>query len=299
MKKIGIIDVGSNSHRLLAVAVDGGNITELARGKITTRMLSGLRDGAFTQECIVKNIQAIATLKARAQQVGCTEFIAFATSAMRDASNRQQVIDLAADIGVEVRVLSGDEEAEMAYAGVNRPGRVGIVDIGGGSTEILAGADGHVLGGGSAQMGAVRLTARCPEGTPREVLIAEAKRVLQPVYELASGVPVDVWVGVGGTATTLAAMDMRMTEYDAGRIQDHAITRDFVSGLLDRLLAMSLEERRHIPGLQPERADIICAGAAIMVAFFELTGATHVLASDSDNLLGFLRRCAGRLPVGG
>jgi len=131
MKKIGIIDVGSNSHRLLAVAVEGETITELARGKITTRMLSGLKDGAFTREAIDKNIEAIAQLKAQAEDAGCTRFIAFATSAMRDASNRQQVIDEAAAIGVEMRVLSGDEEAEMAYAGVGAEGRTGIVDIGG------------------------------------------------------------------------------------------------------------------------------------------------------------------------
>ena len=297
MKKIGIIDVGSNSHRLLAVAMDGEKITELARGKITTRMLSGLKDGAFTAEAIAKNLAAIGRLQAQARDAGCTEFVAFATSAMRDAANRQQVIDLAAEMGVEMRVLSGEEEAEMAYAGVNQPGRVGIVDIGGGSTEILAGADGRVMGGGSAQMGAVRLTARCPEGTPREALIAEAKRVLQPVYALTADVPVDKWVGVGGTATTLAAMDLQLTAYDAAQIQDHIITRDYVSRLLDDMLAMPLEKRRTLPGLQPERADIICAGAAILMAFFELSGASQISASDSDNLLGWLRRCAGRSAV--
>lgn len=288
MEKIGIIDVGSNSHRLLAVAVDGDEITELARGKITTRMLSGLKDGVFTREAIDRNIQAIAQLKAQAEQAGCTKIVAFATSAMRDAQNRQQVIDEAMRIGVEICVLSGDEEAKMAYAGVGAPGRAGIVDIGGGSTEILTGADGKVMGGGSAQMGAVRLSARCPEGTPRAALIAEAKAVLQPVYALADCVPVERWIAVGGTATTLAAMDLQLTAYDAEKIQGHAITREAVSARLDEMLGMSLEQRRHIPGLQPERADIICAGAAIMLAFFELSGADTVYASDSDNLLGYL-----------
>lgn len=290
MKQIGIIDVGSNSHRLLAVTVEGERFTELTRGKITTRMLSGLVDGAFTREAIDRNIQAIAQLKAQAEQAGCTQFIAFATSAMRDASNRQQVIDEAAAIGVEMRVLSGDEEAEMAYAGVNAMGRIGIVDIGGGSTEILTGADGKVMGGGSAQMGAVRLTAKCPEGTSRETLIAEAKKVLLPVYELADKVSVDKWIGVGGTATTLAAMELQLTAYDAEKIQGFAVTRQAVSARLNDMLAMTLEQRRHIVGLQPERADIICAGAAIMMAFFELSGAETVYASDSDNLTGFLRR---------
>ena len=289
MRKIGVIDVGSNSHRLLAVAIDGETITELARAKMTTRMLSGIRDGAFTPECIQKNIDAIAALKAQAEAVGCTEFIAFATSATRDAANRQEIIDRCAQIGVPMRVLSGDEEAEMAYAGVNMPGRIGVIDIGGGSTELLTGADGHVMGGGSAQMGAVRLTAMCPEGTPRAELVAQAKRVLQPVYELADRVPVDRWIGVGGTATTLAAMDLRLTAYDAARIHGHAITRESVDSLLDSLLAMSLEQRRRIPGLQPERADIICAGVAILQAFFELSGASAVYASDNDNLLAIAR----------
>ena len=293
MKRLGIIDVGSNSHRLLAVEVENGQVTELARGKITTRMLSGLKDGAFTPEAIRKNLDAIAELKAMGERVGVTRFLAFATSAMRDASNRQAVIDAAAEIGVEMRVLSGEQEAELAYAGVGRAGRIGVIDIGGGSTEMLTGADGRVQGGGSAQMGAVRLTERLGEGTPRAALVAEAKRVRQPVYESAARISVERWIGVGGTVTTLAAMDLQMTEYDAARIQDHPVTRAGVGEALDRMLAMTLEQRRHIPGLQPQRADIICAGAAILLAFFELSGAEQVLASDSDNLMGYARRFAG------
>lgn len=295
MKRLGIIDVGSNSHRLLAVAVENGQVTELARGKITTRMLSGLKDGAFTPEAIRKNLDAIAELKAMGERAGATRFLAFATSAMRDASNRQAVIEAAAEIGVEMRVLSGEQEAELAYAGVGRAGRIGVIDIGGGSTEILTGADGRVQGGGSAQMGAVRLTERLGEGASREALIAEAKRVLRPVYESAARISVERWIGVGGTVTTLAAMDLQMTEYDAARIQDYPVTRAGVGEALDRMLAMTLEQRRHIPGLQPQRADIICAGAAILLAFFELSGAEQVLASDSDNLMGYARRFADAL----
>lgn len=292
MARLGIIDVGSNSHRLLAVEMVDGRVTELTRGKITTRMLSGLKNGAFTPEAIRKNLDAIAELKAIGEGVGATRFLAFATSAMRDASNRQAVIDEAAKLGVEMRVLSGEQEAELAYAGVGRAGRVGVLDIGGGSTEMLTGADGRVRGGGSAQMGAVRLTERFPQGAAREALIAAAKDVLRPVYESAAKIPVEAWVGVGGTVTTLAAMDLQMTEYDAARIQDHPVARADVSDWLDRLLGMTLEQRRQIPGLQPQRADIICAGAAILLAFFELSGVAQVLASDSDNLMGFARRYA-------
>ncbi len=295
MEKLGIIDVGSNSHRLLAVEIEEGRVAELARGKITTRMLSGLRDGAFTPEAIRKNLDAIAELKAIGEAAGATRFLAFATSAMRDASNRQTVIDEAAKIGVEMRVLSGEQEAELAYAGVGWPGRVGVLDIGGGSTEMLTGADGRVQGGGSAQMGAVRLTERFPAGASRQALIAAAKDVLRPVYDSAAKIPVESWVGVGGTVTTLAAMDLRLTEYDAARIQDHPVTRGGVGDWLDRMLDMPLERRRQIPGLQPQRADIICAGAAILMAFFELSGAERVLASDSDNLMGYARQYAGMM----
>lgn len=295
MKRLGIIDVGSNSHRLLAVEVENGHVAELARGKITTRMLSGLKDGAFSPDAIRKNLDAIAELKAIGEKAGATRFLAFATSAMRDASNRQEVIDAAARIGVEMRVMSGEQEAELAYAGVNRPGRVGVLDIGGGSTEILTGADGEVQGGGSAQMGAVRLTAMLPEGASRESLIAAARAALAPVYAEAARISVDGWTGVGGTVTTLAAMDLRMTEYDPERIQDHPVRRDAVSRWLDAMLAMPLEDRRRIPGLQPQRADIICAGAAILLAFFELSGAEQVLASDSDNLMGYVRKYAKEL----
>lgn len=286
-RRIGVFDVGSNSVRLLVAEKRGEQVFSVRKERITTRLLAGFAEGSLSPEAIGRTAKAIAQLAEIARQEGAEDLIGFGTSAMRDGENRDELIRLADRAGVRLRVLSGEEEADLAYAGAGGTGRFGVLDIGGGSTELLCGADGRVCASGSAQIGAVRLFEAAGPAADARTLIGMARSALLPVWERVRVSPADRWVGTGGTVTTLAAMRLGLSVYDPERIQNTPVTASGTRETLDGLLSMDLEARRRIPGLNPERADIIPCGAAILLAFFGLSGADAVYASDRDNLLGY------------
>ena len=289
--RVAVIDVGSNSVRLLVAGRSGGQFFEVHTGRVVTRLIEGLKDGALSDAAMARTADAIITLAAEARALGACEIVAFGTSAMRDGGrNSRALIERAARAGVSLRVLSGEEEARLAYAGAAPSGNAGVIDIGGGSTEIMTGRDGQVLAAASAQMGAVRLKEMCAGAMDPEALLARARAALEPAARAACAAPPeDGWVAVGGTFTALAAMEQRLKCYDASKVQGFRLTADAAVGWLRRLTGMTNEERLAIPGLIPERADIIPFGAAIAAACFGLIGARYVTVSDRDNLLGYLK----------
>lgn len=288
---VAVIDVGSNSVRLLVAGRSGGQLFPIYTGRVVTRLLEGLRDGALSAPAMARTAEAIAALAAEARALGAQEIEAFGTSAMRDGGkNSRGLIEKAAQAGVSLRVLSGEEEARLAYAGAAPAGNSGVIDIGGGSTEFMTGRDGQVLAAASAQMGAVRLKEMSGGETDPEKLLARARAALEPAARAALiNPPEDGWVAVGGTFTALAAMEQRLSRYDAAKIQGFRLTAGAAHAWLRRLTAMTDEERLKIPGLIPERADIIPFGAAIAAACFGLIGEPFVTVSDRDNLLGYLK----------
>lgn len=288
---LGAIDVGSNSIRLMVARVADQAVEVLATRRITTRMILGLEGGRLTEEALAENARAVAQLAAEARERGAEEVFAFGTSAMRDAENRGELIDRARRLGgVQIEVLSGEQEAQLAYGGCAPEGRCGVIDIGGGSCEILCGREGRVEYAGSAQMGAVRLMKRMEgDDSDPQRLIDEARRVLAPVAAPARNHACERWVGVGGTITTLAAMTWGVSKYAPEAIENCPITRQGARQWLDRLAGMDLEARRQIRGLPAHRADVIAFGAAILCAAMEETGAQTVCATDHDNLEGYLR----------
>lgn len=288
---LGAVDVGSNSIRLMVARVADQRVQVLATRRITTRMILGVKEGVLSAQAIESNAQAVAELALNARAQGAEAVFAFGTSAMRDAVNRDELIRRAQALcGVEIEVLSGEEEAQMAYGGCAPSGRCGVIDIGGGSSEVLCGQDGRVRFAASAQMGAVRLMQRMDgDDSDAERLILEARRALSPVVAPAREQAVERWIGVGGTITTLAAMTWRVSKYAPDAIEQCPLTRAGAEDWLRRLVSLGLEERRQIPGLPAHRADVIPFGAAILCAVMEETGAQTVYATDHDNLEGFLR----------
>ncbi|MEF9972323.1 MAG: Ppx/GppA family phosphatase [Clostridia bacterium] len=290
---VAIVDVGSNSVRLLVADLFGGQARCLHQEKITCRLLSGFQAGRLSPEALARTGDAIEALAQKARALGATSVVGFGTSAMRDGQNRDVLIERARQCGVALSVMSGTQEAALAYAGASPEGRCGVLDIGGGSTELMTGAHGHLTRAFSAQIGAVRLfeaqSPAHPHETPPDALVAQAKRVLSPAWDAVRDFPVDHWVGVGGTITALASLSMALNPYDPERVQGYCLTRQAVKDWLTRLAAMPLSERRRLPGLNPERADIIPCGAAILTAFFDLTAVPCLYASDRDNLLGFAK----------
>lgn len=285
------VDVGSNSVRLLVARAEGDQLTTLHTGRITTRLMNGVKDGLLTGEPVELTARAVAEHVETARSLGADEIHAFGTSALRDARNADMFCSRTEELcGVRVKIISGVEEAQLAFAGAAPAGQCGVIDIGGGSTELIAGVDGKMLRAHSAQMGAVRLSNLLSGRlNPEEMVETAAERLKETVKTVCTDAP-DKWIGVGGTITSLAAMTKKVDKYTPDAIADFPLTIETVEQWLYRLCEMPVEERRLLIGLTPNRADIIPFGAAILLAVMRESGANPVHACDHDNLEGYIRK---------
>jgi exopolyphosphatase / guanosine-5'-triphosphate,3'-diphosphate pyrophosphatase len=297
--RVAVVDIGTNSTRLLIADVDGATLTERDRRSVVTRLGEGVdATGALGGE---PQQRVFAVLESYAQAIeaeGCDVRTAVMTSAVRDASNGAQFADAVHErYGLDGRTLSGDQEARFTFLGATaspaadheRP--MVVIDIGGGSTELVVGRGGDVAFHVSTQIGVVRHTERHLHGDPPspEELDALAADVL-PAFEAA--VPEDTRaaaasaIAVAGTATQCAAIDLALEPYDPERIEGHRLTLDTLAGLLDRLAAVPLEERRGIRGLDPARAPTIVAGVVILSQALRAFGLEETRVSERDILWG-------------
>jgi len=211
----------------------------------------------------------------------------FATSAVRDAENAQELCaEVKRTAGFDIHVIPGNEEAEIGYLGAVPCGTGGIIDIGGGSTEFVLGENGKLTYRRSFQAG----TVRCREMFGADGDIIGVKKTIGYCEELFAEVgdlPHAVYTGIGGTITSVSAMLQEMEIYDPAKIQGSTILLKEAEELLEKLAHMPLEKRRTVKGLQPERADIIIYGMAVLVAAMRMLKAERILVSDADNLEGY------------
>lgn len=285
------IDVGSNSVRLMVARSEGEQLSVLHTGRITTRLMNGVTDGVLQGESVENTALAVAAHVETARQLGANLIHAFGTSALRDAKNSDYFSDRTETLcGLRVNIISGVEEAQLAYAGAAPKGKCGVIDIGGGSTELIVGKDGQMLRAHSAQLGAVRLMNELNgRQDPDEMVAAAEERLQNTIGTVCTDAP-DKWIGVGGTITTLAAMSKKVSKYTPHAIEDYPLTEELVRKWLKSLVEMPVEERRFLIGLTPNRADIIPYGTAILLAVMKSAKADPVHACDRDNLEGYIRR---------
>lgn len=280
----GAIDIGTNSVRLLIGQREAGRVKPVCRQLSTTRLGQGLqKTGLLQEEAVRRTVQTLACYARILEEYGVKKYRAVATSAVRDAANRELLLKAAREQGLEVEIISGEEEAWLSYTGavsVHRELKNPVVlDIGGGSTEMIFQLQGQIRSS-STDVGAVRCTeASWSEEDIRQAL-AEALTQLPPS-------PFSL-VGVGGTITTLAAIDQELEPYDSQRVQGYVLTKKAVEAIEKRLSALSLEERRQVPGLQPERADIILAGIKILRVILDQLAVAELVVSESDILDGII-----------
>ena len=286
--KVAIIDIGSNSMRLLLGLYQENHWINEPKRLWTTRLGKRLDDGALSPEAMAASYQAMAEMKEAINGFGAQKVYALATSAVREAPNGQVFLEaLQAIQPMDSRILTGQEEAQYGFLGalgevVKKGDYYGIIDVGGGSTELAVGDEEGILWSQSYQMGAVRFQTLSQEG-PEAV-----KAVSQALWQdLPQDLCVDQWIGIGGTATTLGAMDLAMEIYDGSRLQGHKVSRESIQGMIDELRTKSPEERRAIPGLQAGRADIITAGAEIVAAAMDFYGVNSLSMSERDGMEGF------------
>ncbi len=279
--KYAVVDIGSNSVRLMVWA-DGKTLYKRVK---TTRLGEGLALSPHLREgAMERTAQAVAEFCAEGRALGA-ECRAFATAAVRTAMNGGDFCArVKALCGVAADVVSGDEEALLGLSGALGERDGGIVDIGGASTEVCVRRGGELSFRVSLPVGAVRLFDLC--GEDRALLSGE-------IFPLVSGLPSlkgEKIYAVGGTASTLASVLLGLEEYDASRLQDFRMGAKEVSALAERLLPLSLEERKKIGGMDPARADIIAGGALLLAAIMQKTELSEVFFSDRDNLEGYLYR---------
>jgi exopolyphosphatase / guanosine-5'-triphosphate,3'-diphosphate pyrophosphatase len=304
--RVAVVDVGTNSTRLLIADV-GSGVTELHRESIVTRLGEGVEaTGRLGDEPQARVFAALERYAAEIAAHRCEASTAVMTSAVRDAANGAAFAATVRDrFGLEGRTLSGDEEAAATYAGATaaRPPddateRV-VIDIGGGSTEFVCGARGELGFHVSTQIGVVRHSERhlASDPPPPAELAALAADVDAGI---AAAVPAEVRdrtqaaIAVAGTATSCAAIDLELEPYDTSKVEGHVLTRTVLEALLERLAAMTLDERRGVRGLHPGRAPTIVAGVVILIRALDAFGLAEVEVSDRDILWGVAIDVAAR-----
>ncbi len=274
---VGAVDLGTNTTRLLVAEVGDGHVEDLHHETRITRLGEGVdARGRLLPVPIARVRNVLSDYRRTAESLGADRTLLVATSAVRDAENGEAFLgEIEWSYGFVTRLLSGDDEAELMLRGLGDvvPGTL-IVDIGGGSTELVL--DGFQT---SLPMGSVRFTER--HGEEIEALGAAARAVL-PELEPAPTAA----IGVAGTITTLAALDLGLEEYDRNRVDGHRLTRKGAQTQLDRLAALPLEQRQRVPALEPERAPVIVAGGAILVSLLDAYSLDAITVSERGLLHG-------------
>lgn len=295
MKKYAVVDLGTNSARLMIASVKSNNVVSLYKTLRTIRIGEGMTEHQrITDAAMQRTADTINEYIELSQS--CEAFYCFATSAVRDAHNKADFIDyIKTNCGVDIDVVSGEDEAVLGFAGsVGSQG--GMFDIGGGSTEVMTGSLDCIKYKTSFNIGTVRLLQMFPTADYAD------PEAYKKAHELASKTFTNVpaaddfmYVGIGGTATALAAIDLELADYDANLVQDHVITLKKAEELCNMLKSKTKEQRKSILGLQENRADVIVIGAIIMLEFLKATKSSSVVISDRDNQEGYLLKKLGLL----
>jgi exopolyphosphatase/guanosine-5'-triphosphate,3'-diphosphate pyrophosphatase len=305
VKRVGAVDIGTNSVRLLVAEVDGmsprdAKVVALDRRMRITRLGQGVdRARELAPEAIGRTTAVLREYRQALDEHGVTDVRATATSAARDSSNRDEFFTAAHDaLGVTPELLSGDDEAALSFLGatadLDAPAPFLVVDIGGGSTEFVLGTDAPT-GLVSLDMGCVRMTEQflhsdppAPEELSNAVavvrdLVADVPRLVPGATEAATV------VGLAGTVTTVAAVEQGLPEYDPQRIHHFVLTRAAAEDVFRTLATERAADRVHNPGLEAGRVDVIVGGAAVLVGIFRVLGFQEMLVSEADILDGLAR----------
>jgi len=295
--RVAVIDIGSNSTRLLIAEVEDGRVREIDRRTRVTRLASGVDlSGGLSSEAIEKVCEVVGEYVAACEELGARAVDAIATSAVRDASNGDAFIaELRERFDLQARVLGGDQEALLTYRGATAeadpPAPVVVIDIGGGSTELVIGSRAEVEFHTSIQAGVVRHTERHlatdpPTPIELEQLAKDIRGLMIEALSDRSGLPVESGIAVAGTPTSLAAIDLGLDPYDPERVHGHRLSLPTIQHQLSELASQPLAERRQVIGLHPDRAITIVAGVVILIEAMRVLGLDEITVSERDILHG-------------
>jgi exopolyphosphatase/guanosine-5'-triphosphate,3'-diphosphate pyrophosphatase len=299
------LDIGTVTCRLLIADVQDGAVHEVAKAYAITDLGAGVdASGRLSEEAISRVITTVASFMETLESYNTSDhpvkrLVAMATSASRDAENAADFTSCLAQLGVTLSVIPGEKEAALTFAGASSDfphENLLVVDIGGGSTEIVAGRFGEeVHKAFSFNVGCRRMTDRFFKvDPPTAEEITAARKWVQTTMQgyftelAASGFAIDRVVAVAGTATSVVSIKEALEVYDSARVHRAAISADDLKVIESRLCALTLEERKQVVGLDPKRAGVIIAGCVILEEVLKLAGATAYTASESDILKGII-----------
>jgi exopolyphosphatase/guanosine-5'-triphosphate,3'-diphosphate pyrophosphatase len=295
--RVAVVDIGSNSTRLLVADVSDGHVLEVDRRTRVTRLASGVDlSGSLSGDAIERVCAVVGDYASAYQEHGAEAVDAIATSAVRDASNGDAFIaELRERFELEARTLAGAEEALLTYRGATAEARppepVAVIDIGGGSTELVIGSGAGIEFHTSMQAGVVRHTERHlqadpPTATELEQLAKDIRSLVIEAFSERSGLRVESGIAVAGTPTSLAAIDLALDPYDPERVHGHELSLQSIQHQLSELASLPLAERRQVTGLHPDRAPTIVAGVVVLVETMRVLGLDAVTVSEHDILHG-------------
>lgn len=306
--KLATLDVGTNTVLMLIAECDArGTVQVIADFARITRLGRGVdASERLDPESAAQTLAAIAEFVQRARTLGVEQIVGVATAALRDAADGADFLaQVKARTGVDLEIITGEIEAQLSYLAVVKglpldpAAKILIVDIGGGSTELIRAEPGRKLDLVSLQLGSVRLTERIVHHDPPTAREAADLRlaVADVLQELAWDFTPDVMVGIAGTVTTVCAVALGLATYDPKVVHGHRLLLADVMAALARFGALPLADRRHLPGLEAARADVIFAGAAILERMMGHFHLSEVVVSDQGVRWGLLWRTLEQAPV--
>jgi len=286
--RVAAVDIGTNSTRLLVADVEDGSVRELDRRLEITRLGEGVDERhILLPQAIARVRNVLAEYRRAAEEAGADRTLAFATSAVRDAENGEAFLgEIEWSYAFKTRLLAGDEEALLTFRGVSAgrdvaPGTI-VIDVGGGSTELILGDAAGVAFYTSLDLGCVRLTERF--GTDLGAAAAHVRDVL--AGSMPAGVRPRAAIGVAGTITTIATLDLGLEEEDPDTVHGHSLSAETVAAWTERLEGMSVEEIRALRGMHPDRAPVITAGAIVVRETLAHFGLETLEVSEHDIMHG-------------
>jgi exopolyphosphatase / guanosine-5'-triphosphate,3'-diphosphate pyrophosphatase len=308
--RVGVVDIGTNSTRLLVADVEDGQVREVDRRTRVTRLGEGLEAGGeLGEEPRRRVLAALDEYRAAIDQHGCDATTGVLTSAVRDAVNGAGFADeVQRRYGFDARTIDGETEARLTFLGATAasqddPQATLVIDIGGGSTELVVGADAEVSFHTSTPVGVVRQTERHlgddpPAPEQLQGLVADVRATIEDAVPASVRDSAVRAIAVAGTATSAAAIELELEPYDPSRVEGHLLELGELELLLARLAAVPLAQRRRVAGLHPDRAPTIVAGVAILIEVLRLFGLDEVTISEHDILWGaaLARAGAGTAP---
>jgi exopolyphosphatase / guanosine-5'-triphosphate,3'-diphosphate pyrophosphatase len=300
--RVAVVDLGTNSTRLLVADVDRGILRQVERRTAVTSLGRGVDlTDTICADAIEDVCAAVADFKARYEELGAQRVAAIATSAVRDATNGEAFIaELRERFGLDASILSGEEEAHLTYFGATatRPPEEGtlVFDIGGGSTELVVGSGTKVDFHVSLQAGTIRhaerhLSSDPPDPHELEDLADDVRHAIERATEHGVA-PASHGIAVAGTPVSLASVDQELEPYDSERVHGYRLSLKAVQRMLSRLSTLPLAERLRVKGLHPGRAPTIVAGTVILAQVMRAFDLVEVEVSENDILQGAARSTA-------